>query len=115
MGYPERKDRKKMPELTEEQQRQMEISRCRMPRGKEVLGFVAQLLGGKRMYVDCADGKKRLCRVPGRCRRDVWVRPDDYVLVEPWEVQGDERGDIIFKYKRFQVEHLRRKGMLDKF
>ncbi len=110
MAY--RKPQRKVPVLTEEQQRQLEVSRIRLPRGKEVLGFVEQLLGGKRMYVDCADGKKRLCRVPGRARRRVWVRPDDYVLVEPWDIQGDERGDVIYKYRKYQVEFLKKKDLL---
>jgi translation initiation factor 1A len=91
---------------------QADIARTRMPRGREVIGRVEQLLGAKRMMVECTDGKRRLCRVPGRAKRDVWVRENDYVLVEPWEIQGDERGDIIWKYKKHQVEHLRKKGFL---
>ena len=64
------------------------------------------------MYVECSDGKRRLCRVPGRLKRRLWIREGDYVIVEPWEVQGDERGDIIWKYKPVQVEILRKKGYL---
>ena len=99
-------------EMTEEERIQEEISRTRMPKGKEVIGYVEELLGAKRMYVECTDGKRRLCRVPGRAKRRVWVREGDYVLVEPWPIQGDERGDIIWKYKPHQVEYLKRKGML---
>ncbi|MCD6522953.1 MAG: translation initiation factor eIF-1A [Candidatus Diapherotrites archaeon] len=98
--------------MTEEERIQEEISRTRMPKGKEVIGYVEELLGAKRMYVECTDGKRRLCRVPGRAKRRVWVREGDYVLVEPWPIQGDERGDIIWKYKPHQVEYLKRKGML---
>ncbi len=87
--------------------------RVRLPRGKEVIGYVEQLVGGKRMYVECSDGKRRMCRVPGRLKRRLWVREGDYVIVEPWEVQGDERGDVIWKYRSAQVEWLRRKGYLD--
>jgi len=96
-----------------EEQIHAEVARTRMPRGKEVLGYIDQMLGGKRMYVDCKDGKRRLCRIPGRARRDVWAREGDYVIVEPWEIQGDERGDVIWKYKKHQVEFLRRKGILE--
>lgn len=88
------------------------MTRVRMPRGKELIGMVDQLLGAKRMYVDCTDGKRRLCRVPGRAKRRVWVREGDFVLVEPWDIQGDERGDVIYKYKFFQVDTLRSRGLL---
>jgi translation initiation factor 1A len=99
--------------LTEEQRITLEVSHTRMPRGNEVLGHIEQMLGGKRMYVECKDNKRRLCRVPGRARRAVWARDGDYVIVEPWEIQGDEKGDIIWKYKRHQVDYLRRKGFLE--
>ena len=99
-------------EKKEAEARQEEISRTPLPRGNQVIGLVDQLLGAKRMYVDCTDGKRRLCRVPGRVKRKVWVREGDFVLVEPWEIQGDERGDVIYKYKFFQVDMLRRKGLL---
>lgn len=103
----------KKEELTEEEKRQQEISRIKMPKGKEVIGFVDRLVGAKRMQVDCTDGKRRLCRVPGRARRKVWVREGDYVLVQPWDIQGDEKGDVVYKYRHYQVEHLRKKGMLE--
>ena len=105
--------KKKDDGLTDEERIQQEVMRTRMPKGKETIGFVEQLLGSKRMYVQCKDGKRRLCRVPGRCAKFVWVREGDYVIIEPWEIQGDERGDVIWKYRRHQVEYLRRKGVLE--
>jgi translation initiation factor 1A len=88
-----------------------EVIRVRTPKGSEVLGIVDQLLGLRKMYVRCLDGKTRLCRVPGRLRRSMWVRQGDVVIVKPWEYD-DDKGDIIFDYKRSQVDWLRRKGML---
>jgi len=38
---------------------------------------------------------------------------NDVVLVKPWELQGDSKGDIIFKYTKAQAGWLRRKGYLD--
>lgn len=99
--------------LTEEERIQAEISRTRMPKGKEMIGYIEQLLGGKRMYVDCTDGKRRLCRIPGRARRRVYAREGDYVIIEPWEIQGDEKGDVIWKYKKHQVNYLRKNGKLE--
>jgi len=42
-----------------------------------------------------------------------WVREGDIVLVSPWEIQADERGDIIFRYTRNQSDILEKKGLLD--
>jgi translation initiation factor 1A len=89
-----------------------EIRRAKLPRGNQTFGLVDQLLGGTRMRVKCFDGKLRICRVPGRFRRYLWVRPGDTILVEPWELSGDERGDVLHKYSRAQVLFLKRKGYL---
>ncbi|HLC52198.1 MAG TPA: translation initiation factor eIF-1A [Candidatus Nanoarchaeia archaeon] len=87
--------------------------RVRIPRGKELLGIVKQRLGGSRMRVLCLDGKERICRIPGRLRRALWVRENDVVLVEPWELGGDEKADVIYKYKgKAEIEFLKRKGYL---
>ena len=102
----------KGPELTEEQQMQDQLARVRLPRPPETLGIVEQRVGGSRMKVRCLDGKNRICRIPGRLKRKLWVRETDIVLVEPWELCGDEKGDVIFKYRPIQVQFLRKKGYL---
>ena len=89
-----------------------EIRRMKIPRGNQVFGIVDRLLGGTRMRVKCLDGKLRVCRVPGRFKRMLWVREGDTVLVEPWELSGDERGDVLFKYSKSQLQYLRNKGIL---
>ena len=87
-------------------------TRVKIPRNKEVLGTVDQRVGANRMVVKCFDEKERNCRIPGALRRKLWIRPGDIVLVEPWEFEGDSRGDILFKYSPAEVEWLRRKGFL---
>ena len=89
-----------------------EVYRVRTPRGKEVLGVLEQRLGASRMLVRCFDGKSRVCRVPGRLKRALWLREGDIVLVEPWEFQSEEKGDILFKYSLAAVQWLKRKGFL---
>jgi len=91
-----------------------EFVRVRVPKNKEVLGLLEQRLGGSRCRVRCLDGKTRNCRIPGRLKRRLWVRENDIVLVEPWEFDGDEKGDIIFKYKPNQAQWLKTNGFLDK-
>jgi len=90
---------------------QQVVTRAPLPKGDEVLGTVEQRLGGNKMFVNCVDGKTRNCRVPGRLKRKLWLRPNDVVIVEPWELDKD-KADIILKYKPNQVEWLKRKGYL---
>ncbi len=91
---------------------QPEEVRLRMPRPGEIMGIVTEMKGGSRMIVQCEDGKERLCRIPGSIRRRVWVRVGDYVLITPWPVEGDTRGDIAYRYTALQAEHLKRKGVI---
>lgn len=105
-----------MSKRKEEEERQaelqMEIARTKVPRGREVFGILEQRLGGGRTRVRCLDGKTRVCRIPGRLKRKLWVREGDLIIVEPWEFQGDEKGDILYKYSKAQVAYLKQKGML---
>jgi translation initiation factor 1A len=105
----------KKKELAQKQEAlQREISRVKLPREGQSFGVVDQRLGASRMRVRCLDDKTRICRIPGRLKRRLWVREGDLVLVEPWELGGDEKGDIIFKYRPSQIDWLKRKGHLKK-
>lgn len=88
--------------------------RLRMPRGTEIFGLVTQLIGGARMRVQCKDGKDRMCRVPGAIKKRVWVREGDVVLVEPWSIDPDNKGDIAYRYIGGQVEELKRRGLIQR-
>ena len=103
---------KKKEEQERQEQFQQEISRIHLPRGKETFGVIEQRLGGSRMRVRCLDGKTRICRIPGRLTRKLWVRDGDIVIAEPWEFGGDGKGDILYKYTPTQLSFLRRKGYL---
>jgi len=83
--------------------------RIRTPKGREVIGTVTQRLGGSRMNVACMDGKIRICRIPGRLKKSLWLREGDVVLAEPWELSS-EKGDIVWKYTKTQVMALKNKG-----
>ncbi|MBU0457779.1 MAG: translation initiation factor eIF-1A [Nanoarchaeota archaeon] len=94
-------------------QEEPQVIRVRLPQKDEVLGIVQQRLGGSRMKVLCLDGNERICRIPGRLRRALWVRENDIVIIQPWELGGNEKGDIIYKYKgKAEVAFLRKKGYL---
>lgn len=97
-----------MAQRKEEQQ----IIRVRMPRKGEILGKVQATLGAGRLEVRCADGHTRICRIPGKMRRRIYMRIGDLILVKPWIVQSEERADVVWMYKRNQAEWLRAKGYL---
>ena len=104
----------KKEELAKQVEIEQEISRVKLPRGNQSIGLLDQRLGASRMRVKCFDGKTRICRIPGRLKRKLWLREGDYVLVEPWALGGDAKGDIIFKYRHSQVEWLKQKNYIKK-
>jgi len=89
-----------------------ERRRMRMPREGEVLGLVLGLMGGSRMKVACKDGKERMCRIPGKLRNRVWVRDGDVVIVKPFEIEGDKKGDVIWRYFPMQARILKEEGYI---
>jgi translation initiation factor 1A len=91
---------------------QPEFIRVRTPKDREVIGTVLQRLGGSRLSVACLDGNTRVCRIPGRLKKRLWVREGNIVLVEPWEFEGDKKGDVLYRYNPTQVEWLKKKGFL---
>lgn len=102
--------KKRAPEMTKEQ---MEITRIRLPRKGEVMGIIEMMLGADRVRANCADGNVRVCRIPGRLRKRVWMRPGDLILVKPWVVQSDIRADVIYRYTGTQANWLKRKGYVE--
>ena len=90
---------------------EQKVARAPLPKKNEVIGILDQRLGGNKMMISCLDGKKRNCRVPGRLRRKLWLRPNDVVIVEMWELDKD-KGDVIYKYRPNQVEWLKQNGYL---
>lgn len=92
-----------------------EIVRVRLPKKGELIGIVQQRLGYCKMYVRCSDGNIRVCRIPGKYKRRLWVRETDVVIVKPWETQSDKKGDVIYKYRKAQVSWLKKNGHMKVF
>jgi len=91
---------------------ELEIARIRIPREGEVLGIIEMMLGADKVRAKCDDGNVRICRIPGRLRKRVWVKVGDLILIQPWKVQSNERGDVIFRYTPTQANWLKRKGFV---
>ncbi|MEM2933038.1 MAG: translation initiation factor IF-1A [Candidatus Pacearchaeota archaeon] len=104
MKWPEKK-------IKREEQEKSEETRVILPKENQVIGIVERRLGSNKMQVECFDGNTRVCRVPGRFMRKLWIRPGDVVLVEKWELGGETKGDIIYKYSHAAVEKLKERGL----
>ncbi|PSG98519.1 MAG: translation initiation factor IF-1A [Nanohaloarchaea archaeon SW_7_43_1] len=97
-----------MPEDEEDQG----VGRVREPEGDELLGIVLRKEGGGKYRVYCTDDRERICRIPGSKKRGIWVKRDSVVLVSPWDIQGDEKGDIVQSYSQAENEWLEDNGYL---
>ena len=93
-------------------QEEIEIARTRIPRGSEIFGTVEMMLGGDKLRVKCNDGNTRICRIPGKLRKKVWMRVGDIVLVEPWGTQPTDRADVVFRYTFTQANWLRKRNYI---
>jgi len=91
---------------------QIDGANAHIPQENEVLGITESLLGYDRIMVKCQDGATRLCRIRGKMKRKVWIRPRDVVLVSPWDFQSDKRGDIVWRYKSNEADWLKNSGYL---
>lgn len=90
-----------------------EYVRVRLPYRKkgELFGIADQLLGGSRIRVVCADGKSRLCRIPGRMKKRKWIREGDLVIIRPWSFQ-DEKADVVWRYTRTEASNLSKRRLV---
>ena len=88
-----------------------EERRIMLPRDNEIVGVVTNALGASKFRVLCNDNNERICAIPGRLKRQFWIKQNDIVLVRPWVVQGTEKGDIIYRYSIMDKETLKQKGI----
>lgn len=92
-------------------QNQNVVQNTPIPRADEVVGTVLRALGASKFEVRCSDNNIRVCSIPGRLKRRFWVKENDLVLVKPWVVQSNERGDITFRYSIMDKDKLKAKGV----
>lgn len=87
-----------------------EEHRLVLPKDNEVVGSVVGAMGASKFKVICSDHNERLCSIPGRLKRRFWVKEGDLVIVKPWVVQSNERGDIVWRYSLGDRDQLKAKG-----
>jgi translation initiation factor 1A len=88
--------------------------RLRLPRKNELemFGIIVQLHGSGKVRVLGEDNTERVCRIPGKLRKRVWMREGDIVIIKLWEFQKT-KADVVWRYIGVQTENLRRKGFLN--
>jgi translation initiation factor 1A len=89
-----------------------EFIRVKLPEKDETICIVTSMLGGGRLEAKCEDGFTRVCRIPGKIKKKIWIKPGYLILVKPWDVQKEERADVVFLYSKAQAFWLKRKGFL---
>ncbi len=93
---------------------EQEVIRIRKPKEGELFGIVIENLGSGKLRVDCDDGLTRLCRIPGKLRKRVWIRINDLILIKPWDIEPKEKADVIWRYTTTEANWLKRKGFIKK-
>ncbi len=89
-----------------------EEHRLMIPKPGEFIGVVVKALGASKFQVLCNDNKERICAIPGRLKRRFWIKENDLVLVKPWVVQGDTKGDVVYRYSLMDKDSLKQKGFV---
>lgn len=79
----------------------------------EMFAIAEEFFGGSRVQVICQDGKTRMARIKGTMKFSFWIRKGDLLIIRLWEFQ-DDKADIIWRYTRTDVNHLKEEGLLPK-
>ncbi len=78
----------------------------------EMFAEVIEMLGAYHLKARCEDGKIRVCRIPGKHIKRMWIKIGDILIVRPWPVSGDKKADVVYRYTSTEVEWLKRKNLL---
>jgi len=99
----------------DEEARILALRKLRTPFRKdlEMYGKVIQLMGSNQVKVACEDAQDRICRIPGKLFKHVWLKANDIVIVKLWDFQLS-KADVIWRYQGFQKNSLERRGELTK-
>jgi translation initiation factor 1A len=100
---------------TDVTEKEIEQRKLRTPNRNELemYGKITLLTGVKNLKVMCEDGVERVCRLPGKMFKHIWVKPNDIVIVKLWDFQPS-KGDIVWRYVGYQINELEKRGELDK-
>ncbi|MDD3084020.1 MAG: translation initiation factor eIF-1A [Candidatus ainarchaeum sp.] len=91
------------------------FERVKLPRREDLEQFaiITQLMGSDQVRAMCEDGQERQFRIPGKLKKRVWLRENDFIIVKLWDFQPT-KGDVVWRYLGNQVGWLKRKGYFKK-
>ena len=92
-----------------------EFKKLRTPFRKdlEMYGKVINLMGTNQVKVICEDGTERICRIPGKMFKHIWIKTNDIIIIKLWDFQPS-KADVVWRYQGFQKNALERRGELTK-
>jgi translation initiation factor 1A len=98
-------------EMTEEEQ----FRKLRLPKREqhEMFAMTVKLHGTNKLSAMCEDGVERMCRIPGKMKKRIWIREGDLLIVKVWDFQPS-KADVVWRFKGTEQYHLEKRGLLDK-
>ena len=74
---------------TDVTEKEIEQRKLRTPNRNELemYGKITLLTGVKNLKVMCEDGVERVCRLPGKMFKHIWVKPNDIVIFKLFDFQ----------------------------
>ncbi len=98
-----------------EESEQPALWKLRQPLRKdlEMYGKVIQLMGTNQVKIACEDGCDRICRIPGKLFKHVWLKANDIVIIKLWDFQ-QSKADVVWRFQGFQKTALEKRGELSK-
>lgn len=73
----------------------------------QVYALVKKRYGGRRLDVECSDGKNRSALIPGKMWKRAWMNPDDILLCDLDATGNDDECYILQKYTPKEISILR--------
>ena len=87
-----------------------EIKDTVLPVANDVPGVATRLLDFDRVLMRYRDNHERLSRICSEMKKRVWIRIGGVVLVSSWDFQSHKRSGVVWRYRKPQVEWLRKNG-----
>lgn len=78
----------------------------------QVYSIVKKKIGGKRIVLECSDGKERSGMIPGKLFKKVWLNVGDILLCELDIGSDDSRCHILSKYSAKDANVLKSQGKI---
>ena len=97
----------KKPEQPEENVRLRLTNKAEL----EMFAVVTKLHGTNQIKATFEDGQERMCRIPGKMKKKIWIREGDVIIAKLWDFQPS-KANVMWRYFGNQKAMLHRQGLL---